>query len=89
MPTDNCEVNSVVPSIPDVGDQDPAEPNSRIAAREDGETPYLRQHVPGDTVCYFNDVRYSHGSFVKSGTVILRCDRGIWVEAGPADADNP
>lgn len=79
----------MAPSIPDVGDQDPTERNSPIAAEEGGETPSLRQHVPGDTVCYFNDMRFSHGSFVKSGTVILRCDRGIWVEAGPADVDNP
>jgi hypothetical protein len=76
-------------SISDVGDQDPDERNSPIAAEEDEETPYLRQDVPGDAVCWFNNVSYAIGSYVKSGTVVLRCDRGIWVEAGPADAANP
>lgn len=76
-------------SIPDVGDQDPAERNSPIAAEEDEETQFLRQDVPGEAVCWFNDVAYEHGAYVKSGTVILRCDRGIWIESGPADAENP
>lgn len=75
--------------IPDVGDQDPAERNSPIAGEADEETQFLRQDVPGDAVCWFNDVSYKDGTFVKSGTVLLRCDRGIWIEAGPADAGNP
>lgn len=76
-------------SIPDVGDQDPEERNSPIAAEEDEETEFLRQDVPGEAVCWFNDVSYGHGSYVRSGTVLLRCDRGLWIEAGPGDADNP
>lgn len=76
-------------SISDVGDQDPSERNSPIAAEEDEETPYLRQDVPGDAVCWFNNVAYANGSYVKSGTAVLRCDRGIWIEAGPADPANP
>lgn len=76
-------------TIPEVGDQDPAERNSPIAAEEDEETPFLRQEVPGDAVCWFNDVAYEDGTFVRSGTVVLRCDRGIWIESGPADAENP
>jgi hypothetical protein len=75
--------------IVDVGGQDPTERNSPIAAEADEETAFLRQDVPGDAVCWFNDVAYGHGVFVKSGAVVLRCDRGIWVESGPADADNP
>lgn len=73
----------------DVGAQDPAARNSPIAGEEDDEVPFLRQAVPGDAVCWFNDVSYEHGAFVKSGTVILGCDRGIWIESGPADPENP
>lgn len=75
--------------IPDVGDQDPEGRNSPIAAEDDEETQFLRQEVPGDAACWFNDVPYTDGSFVKSGTAILRCDRGIWIESGPADTENP
>jgi uncharacterized protein DUF1496 len=32
--------------------------------------------------CYFNDVRYAEGAHVMSGATRLRCERGIWVEAG-------
>lgn len=45
--------------IPDVGDQDPAERNSPIAAEEDEETQFLRQDVPGDAVCWFNDCSFA------------------------------
>lgn len=76
-------------TLPDVGDQDPAGRNSPIAAEEDEETPFLRQDVPGDAVCWFNDVAYADGAYVKSGAAVLRCDRGIWIECGPADSDNP
>jgi len=36
--------------------------------------------------CYFNDRRYPAGSYVLSGTTYLRCERGIWVEAGTLSA---
>ena len=75
--------------IIDVGGQDPSERNSPIAPQDDVEMLYLRQESPGDAVCYFNDVPYEHGTLVKSGTVVLRCDRGLWIEAGPSDPDNP
>lgn len=76
-------------STPDVGDQDPEARNSPIAGEEDEETQFLRQDVPGDAVCWFNDVAYEHGTFVKSGTAMLHCDRGIWIESGSADPENP
>jgi hypothetical protein len=76
-------------STPDVGDQDPTAHNSPIAAEEDEETPFLQQDLPDDAVCWFNDVAYDHGTFVKSGTAMLRCDRGIWIESGPGDPENP
>ncbi|HLT90087.1 MAG TPA: DUF1496 domain-containing protein [Woeseiaceae bacterium] len=76
--------------VPEVGDQDPAARNSPIAGEDDEDTLFLRHDVPDDAaVCWFNDVPYADGSFVRSGTVILRCDRGIWIESGPADPANP
>ncbi len=73
----------------DVGVQDPELKNSPVAWEQDEETDTLRQSVPGETVCFFNDRAYPHNMIVKSGTVQLRCDRGLWVQAGPSDHDNP
>lgn len=73
----------------DLGAQDPELRNSPVAWEEDDDTDTLRASVPGEPVCYFNDSAYSHGTIVKSGSVRLRCDRGLWVPAGPADTDNP
>ncbi len=75
--------------IRDVGAQDPTENNSPIAWEDSDETQFLRQESPGGPVCYFNNEAFAHGAVVKSGTSMLRCDRGIWIEAGPADSDNP
>jgi hypothetical protein len=78
------------PPIPEVGDQDPTERNSPIASEEDFETGSVgADDVPDERVCFYNAVDYPHGSYVKSGTAILRCEGGVWVEAGPADSDNP
>jgi hypothetical protein len=79
----------VAASIPDVGDQDPTSRNSPVVCETDSEEQSLRQDLPDEAACYFNDVDYPDGSFVKSGAVVLRCDSGIWVEAGPSDSDNP
>ena len=70
--------------IANVGSQDLALRNSPVAEEESVETQFLRQEAPGDPVCYFNDVAFEHGAVVKSGSVLLRCDRGLWVEAGSA-----
>lgn len=75
--------------IPDVGAQDPERRNSPIAEEGDEDMEVLRQEVPGDAVCYFNDQTYWHGSYVRSGTALLHCDRGLWVSVGSSDPDNP
>jgi hypothetical protein len=76
-------------SIPDVGAQDPESRNSPVLSPIDDEFDTLRQEVPGDAVCYFNGTAFADGSYVRSGTGVLRCERGIWVPAGGADSDNP
>jgi hypothetical protein len=49
----------------------------------------LRREVPGEPVCYFNDQSFKHGSYVCSGSTLLRCDYGLWVRMGSCDPDNP
>jgi len=73
----------------DVGVPDPELNTSPIADETDEETEVLRQEVPGEPVCYFNNRSFKTGAYIKSGTSILKCDYGIWVPAGPADPDNP
>jgi hypothetical protein len=82
-------IATVAPAVPDVGDQDPAARNSPVVCEAERESQLFRQDQPDVAACYFNDVEYPAGAFVKSGLVVLRCDGGIWVEAGPADSENP
>ncbi|HEX6259281.1 MAG TPA: hypothetical protein VFZ51_01420 [Woeseiaceae bacterium] len=60
-----------------------------MACEADAETHLFRQDQPDEANCYFNSVGYPDGSYVKSGSVLLRCDGGIWIEAGPSDSENP
>jgi hypothetical protein len=75
--------------IIDVGAPDPELNTSPIDDESGDDVDTLRQQVPGEAVCYFNDKSYHNGSYVKSGTSILKCDYGIWIPAGPGDPDNP
>jgi hypothetical protein len=75
--------------IPQVGAQDPDLPNSPIADEEDEDTDVVRQQVPGEPVCYFNGTSYQHGTFVQSGSQMLKCSYGVWVDEGPSDPRNP
>jgi hypothetical protein len=73
----------------DVGAPDPELNTSPIAEEGSDESEILRQEVPGEPVCYFNNKSFANGTHIKSGTSILKCDYGIWIPAGPADTDNP
>ena len=68
---------------PQVGSVDPERRSSPI--HDDPEQSYelLREQV-GDEAegCLFNDVAYEEGAVVASGSTFLRCERGIWIEAG-------
>lgn len=77
------------PRIPHVGAQDPELQNSPIAEEEDEDTDVVRQQVPGEPVCLFNGTSYPHGTYVVSGSQLLKCSYGVWVESGSADPDNP
>jgi hypothetical protein len=68
---------------PQVGAADPERRNSPIQSDPEESFELMREQIgdqpPG---CYFNDVLYAHASHVLSGDTYLRCERGIWVEAG-------
>jgi hypothetical protein len=68
---------------PQVGAADPERRNSPIQSDPEESFELMREQI-GDQApgCYFNDVLYGDGSHVLSGDTYLRCERGIWVEAG-------
>lgn len=72
-----------------LGAPDPERKNSPVAWETDEDTEVLREAVPDEAVCYFNDQAYQHGTVVMSGSVLLRCDHGLWLPAGPGDASKP
>ena len=76
-------------SLPQVGAQDPELRNSPIAEEEDEDTDVVRQQLPGAAVCWFNGSEYAHGTYVTSGSQVLRCSYGVWVDQGSADPANP
>ena len=67
-----------------LGAQDPDLKNSPIAWEGDEETEVLREEIPSEPICFFNDREYAHGTIVVSENVHLRCEHGIWVPAGSA-----
>ncbi len=71
-----------------VGAPDPELKNSPIADEESDEFEVLKQEVPGDPYCYFNNISYPNGSYLCSGESLLRCDYGIWIRQGECDPDN-
>lgn len=73
----------------DLGAPDPELKNSPIAEENDDETDVIRQEIPGEPLCYFNDQSFPHGTYIKSGTSLLKCVYGIWTPAGSSDPDNP
>jgi hypothetical protein len=73
----------------DVGAVDPKLQTSPIAEEMSEDWQILRQEAPETAVCYFNGETFQSGSFVRSGTVVLECREGLWVEVGPADPRNP
>ena len=75
--------------IQDVGAPDPELKNSPIAEENDEESDVIRQEMPGEPVCYFNNQSFETGSYIKTGTSVLKCVYGIWEQAGPADPENP
>jgi hypothetical protein len=39
-------------------------------------------------VCWFNGTQYKDGTYVVSGSQLLQCSRGVWVESAAEDPRN-
>lgn len=76
-------------TLPQVGAMDPDLRNSPIAAELEEDSDTIRLQVPGEPMCYFNGRGFAHDEFVASGSQVLRCRYGVWIEMGSADPGNP
>jgi hypothetical protein len=72
-----------------VGGQDPELKNSPIAGEDDDELDAPFDEAAAETVCYFNGESFAPGTIVRSGSIMLRCEFGVWVPIGGSDPDNP
>ena len=54
----------------------------RCSPTRNSHSSSLREQV-GDEAsgCYFDDVLYADGEHVASGSTLLRCEHGVWIEA--------
>jgi hypothetical protein len=66
--------------VPEVGSPDPERNTSPIFDEYDEISPDLELE---EGICYFNDVAYPIGQYVRSGSELLRCEgRGVWMREG-------
>jgi hypothetical protein len=75
--------------VPQVGSPDPELNTSPITDEFDEDNDIIKQEVPGEPLCYFNETQYGNGQTVCSGDSRLRCNYGIWIREGSCDIDNP
>ena len=69
---------------------DPERRNSPIQTDPGQSFELLREQVGDEAAgCYFNDLLYDEGSHVLSGSTYLRCEQGIWVDAGTQASLSP
>ena len=71
--------------VEQLGAPDPELKNSPIEQEADEELEYIKQLVPGEAVCYFNNRKFSNGTYVRSGEILMRCDYGVWMQVGSSD----
>lgn len=72
-----------------VGAPDPELKTSPVVEETDETFDYLAQELSDEPVCYFNNTVFTDGTFVCSGSELLRCARGAWIREGSCDPDNP
>jgi hypothetical protein len=66
--------------VPDVGAPDPELKTSPIF--DEYEEVSLDMELEAGA-CYFNDLAYALGQYVRSGSDLLQCEgRGVWVRKG-------
>jgi len=72
---------------PQVGAPDPDRRTSPIFDEDENEELSLDLELETG-VCYFNDVAYQIGQYVRSGSELLHCEeRGVWVRTGEVRSD--
>jgi hypothetical protein len=71
-----------------VGASDPELKNSPIIDEgdfgPDEAPPGMETEAP---VCHFNGESFALGSYVRSGSDLLKCERGVWVRMGEQRPD--
>lgn len=68
------------PAVPQVGAPDPEHKTSPIMDEDEELTLDLELETGA---CYFNDVAYPVGQYVRTGSELLHCEeRGVWVRKG-------
>ena len=72
-----------------VGAPDPELRTSPIVEETDEEFDSAAQALADEPNCYFNGRAYPTDQFVCSGSELLRCARGAWVQEGSCDQDRP
>jgi len=75
-------------NVPQVGAPDPERKTSPIFDEDEMDDPSLDLELESGA-CYFNDMSYPIGQYVRSGSELLHCEeRGVWVRTGelPPDA---
>ena len=73
---------------PRVGAPDPELNTSPIFDGSEEDLSLDRELESG--VCYFNNETFELGSYVCSGSDLLRCeDRGVWIKEGSCYPDEP
>ena len=66
--------------LPEVGASDAERRTLPIYDEDEERSLDMEQET---TVCYFNDVVYPVGQYVRSGSELLRCEEGgVWVRRG-------
>lgn len=74
------------PAIPQVGAPGPERRTWPIFDDDDAEALSLDLELESPA-CYFNNVRYPIGQYVRSGEEVLHCaGRGVWVRKGEGAA---
>ena len=72
---------------PQVGAPDPERRTSPIFDEDENEELSFDLELDAG-VCYFNDVPYALGQYVRSGSELLHCEeRGVWVRTGELPPD--
>jgi len=67
-------------SATQVGSPDPELNTSPIVEDMDEDFDIVAQEVEDLPICYFNNVRFADGKYIRSGSgELLHCKKGLWL----------